>query len=836
MASSPATLTPPPSQVDTNLLRNAIRLVHCIQKERGSSCAYYADSATFEYGMLEARAASDISAGLIQNKDLPVIASLIKIRNLIARHKNPQYPEDKQGLHRIFVCFNTLVSSVVHQYILKQVTAGGTNQKFKSTIKNRHRRGLSFDINEKMSSNFLVTPETVVHKTEPSVGSVTAMKVNLETLHSFDSENVSNDSAPPPPPQRTQSKGSKSDDPLKPSPPRRKVSFQQAIPKVQQLLDLLHIFVQLKESAGVERAILSSLLAFRTTEGSLGMLMNDLILEVEKQRSLVNQMEQLPEGPHRNLLLDLAQLSPELKELQSIILADFESLRTAEYDSEAIWNLITLYVDKLHSVELLIIEELECCLPAPMKRTSSSSALACLLPPQQSIEPKSVEQSSVSEPKLAVNQALEEIFPPSTGCTLLSQIESMSAEELKKRIITALQGDAISQPSMSLAGSHHYSAAASLQEDMNKALHSAPKRGTSKEWEIDIYEIKFTKRIGQGASATTYLASWTGQNVAVKVASITKFGVDGWTTEIAALQRLHHPNIIRLLGSIYHENPLTYCLVLEYCNAGDLATTLKYPTPRNFFFHVAISIANAMIYLHSRNVIHRDLKPGNVLCDGNVASGNFKVKVTDFGVATEANSDPYAGGASESAAKNLTGETGTYRWMAPEVIRHETYSSMADVYSFAIMMWQFLTHEEPFLDISAAEAAQLVAMEKERPPMPQTTPKAIVDLIHVNWSDQPNDRMPFEKISATLKEIQTTITAEEKSFLESPYGHPVYVYEELELKTEEDNAKKSGKKGQLKLGKQQDTGAKRTSSLLSNFFGGNKKSEKNRVRRGSLNH
>lgn len=157
------------------------------------------------------------------------------------------------------------------------------------------------------------------------------------------------------------------------------------------------------------------------------------------------------------------------------------------------------------------------------------------------------------------------------------------------------------------------------------------------------------------------------------MASTSRFGLEGWRTEVDALKRLHHPNIIRLLGSVYHEAPLTYCLVLEYCNAGDLSTVIKYPTPKNFFFNVALGIANAMQYLHSRQIIHRDLKPANVLCHGNLASGQFTVKVTDFGVATDVKSPGGSsfggreGSLSDKEARNLTGETGTYRWMASEV-------------------------------------------------------------------------------------------------------------------------------------------------------------------------
>lgn len=270
--------------------------------------------------------------------------------------------------------------------------------------------------------------------------------------------------------------------------------------------------------------------------------------------------------------------------------------------------------------------------------------------------------------------------------------------------------------------------------------------------------------------------------------------------------------MIRLLGSVYHETPLTYCLVLEYCNAGDLATILKYPTPKNFFFTAAVGISNAMAYLHSRHVIHRDLKPANVLCDGNVTSGNFTVKVTDFGVATEAVKSAEIGSSKEARdSRNLTGETGTYRWMAPEVIRHESYSTFADVYSFAITLWQLLTREDPFLDVSSLDAARLVAVEKQRPPLPSKTPQGVADIITTNWDDNPSTRWPFEKLSTELRQLQSRLTAEELEFLASSAGHPVYEYEEITVKSGDANIpKRDIPKG--------DPKPKRT-SLLSSFFG-----------------
>ena len=149
-------------------------------------------------------------------------------------------------------------------------------------------------------------------------------------------------------------------------------------------------------------------------------------------------------------------------------------------------------------------------------------------------------------------------------------------EEMKEKL---LQGLATNDKKLANASSHHLTDI-SLGEQVNVAIGDSPpvlpSLPASKEWEINLYELKFLKRIGEGAAGTTYLANWTGLNVAVKVASITEMGLEGWRTEVQSLKMLHHPNIIRLLGSVYHQNPLTFCLVLEYCNGGCTSRLLKH--------------------------------------------------------------------------------------------------------------------------------------------------------------------------------------------------------------------------------------------------------------------
>jgi hypothetical protein len=338
--------------------------------------------------------------------------------------------------------------------------------------------------------------------------------------------------------------------------------------RVKRLLSLLGIFVQLKESTGVERATLTSMLVFQQQDASL--LLNDVVLEVENQRRQLEALQsQVRPGPLRNLVLELITMSPQMQQVQESLLGGFSLDGFKErFNADKLWDVMTVYIDKLHSLELLIVEEME----ATQDRVDFVQMLSL---------------SGVWKEAFGGAESVED---------LLRSIESLSAEDVKKRLVSVLK----KEPSVQDKALEER--AKKGVDDLLKELCNAP---ASKEWEIDIYELRFLKRIGQGSAGTTYIADWSGLKVAVKVASITEMGLEGWRTEVQALQKLHHPNIIRLLGSVYHPHPLTFCLVLEYCDAGDLQCALLKVTPRNFFFHVSTSIAKGVAYLHNRSIIHR---------------------------------------------------------------------------------------------------------------------------------------------------------------------------------------------------------------------------------------
>jgi hypothetical protein len=262
---------------------------------------------------------------------------------------------------------------------------------------------------------------------------------------------------------------------------------------------------------------------------------------------------------------------------------------------------------------------------------------------------------------------------------------------------------------------------------------------------IPFDELMLIETLGAGRVSTIYRAAWQRpgsaveaarvQMVALKVAMVdTTTGdtahVDELRREADIASRLKHPNICDLVGVA--ADPECFCLATDYCEGGSLLSLLLDSSRFYEYLPIALDIANGMAYLHSRNVIHRDLKPSNILL-----TRDRRAKIADFGMSCA------------NAGQELTAETGTYRYMAPEVIRHESYSSNADVYSFGICLWQLISREIPFATMTPIQAAYAVA-EGRRPTIPPSTPRRLQEIVLACWDQDSHKRPSFTYIAMAL--------------------------------------------------------------------------------------
>ncbi|KAJ4825025.1 hypothetical protein Tsubulata_023208 [Turnera subulata] len=184
-----------------------------------------------------------------------------------------------------------------------------------------------------------------------------------------------------------------------------------------------------------------------------------------------------------------------------------------------------------------------------------------------------------------------------------------------------------------------------------------------------------------GSYGEVYLVKWRGTEIAAKtirssIASNPRVR-NTFLKELALWQQLRHPNIVQFLGVLKNSDRLIF--LTEYLRNGSLYDILK--RKGRLDSHTAVSyaldIARGMNYLHQHKphaIIHRDLTPRNVLQD---ESGHLKV--TDFGLSKIAQEK-------DAYGYKMTGGTGSYRYMAPEVYRRESYGKSVDVFSFALIV------------------------------------------------------------------------------------------------------------------------------------------------------
>ena len=247
---------------------------------------------------------------------------------------------------------------------------------------------------------------------------------------------------------------------------------------------------------------------------------------------------------------------------------------------------------------------------------------------------------------------------------------------------------------------------------------------------------KILSIIGKGGMGEVYLGTDTrlGRSVAIKVSS-REFN-DRFEREARAISALNHPNICTL----YDVGP-NY-LVMELVE-GELLSKLieRGPLPLDKALAYGVQIVDALAAAHAKGVIHRDLKPGNIIITRN------GVKVLDFGLAKLSNEklNSESSASIETMTEPITRAgaiLGTLYYMAPEQVEGKEMDERSDIFSFGIVLYEMITGQRPFS--GDTQAAVLASLLKDQPaPMNQrqpATPRALERVVRKCLEKKADDR------------------------------------------------------------------------------------------------
>eukprot|EP00468_Gymnochlora_sp_CCMP2014_P007542 CAMPEP_0167761314 /NCGR_PEP_ID=MMETSP0110_2-20121227/12098_1 /TAXON_ID=629695 /ORGANISM="Gymnochlora sp., Strain CCMP2014" /LENGTH=302 /DNA_ID=CAMNT_0007647973 /DNA_START=35 /DNA_END=940 /DNA_ORIENTATION=+ len=200
-------------------------------------------------------------------------------------------------------------------------------------------------------------------------------------------------------------------------------------------------------------------------------------------------------------------------------------------------------------------------------------------------------------------------------------------------------------------------------------------KGLKEHWWIAPHEIVLPEReMASGSCGKVYKTKWRALRVAVKtIKKASRKALEDLQREIFTWSTTRHPNIVSFLGASY-SGDLGVVLIMEFMSGGDLQNLIddtEGPVSYKRGLRCALDIGRALCFLHSckPRILHRDLKPPNVLFDNHGVA-----KIADFGLSKFVGDSlkPY----------RMTAKTGTVRYMAPEVLLGKKYDISVDVYSF----------------------------------------------------------------------------------------------------------------------------------------------------------
>jgi serine/threonine protein kinase len=256
--------------------------------------------------------------------------------------------------------------------------------------------------------------------------------------------------------------------------------------------------------------------------------------------------------------------------------------------------------------------------------------------------------------------------------------------------------------------------------------------------------FRFTRKLASGGMTDVYLAVREEDSLPVVLKVLDAAGKTSsanlarFIQEYALLSRITDPHVIRIYDQGFTDDHAY--IAMEYFERGDLRSEMKGPLPRERALDIVAQLARALEVIHARGIIHRDVKPENVMlrADGSVA-------IADFGVAKSMLHDEHFG-----LTRTRHGEVvGTPYYLSPEQATGREITPASDLYSLGVMLYELLVGSRPY----RAESLELLLAHHLTAPLPQLPAEhqglqAVLDKL---MAKQPQDR--FGSARALLDDL-----------------------------------------------------------------------------------
>jgi len=285
-------------------------------------------------------------------------------------------------------------------------------------------------------------------------------------------------------------------------------------------------------------------------------------------------------------------------------------------------------------------------------------------------------------------------------------------------------------------------------------------------------ELTFTKQLAKGSSATVYLGYLDDREVAIRKPHIRSLeSLERFEWEVNVRGQLFHPHVLPLIA-VCNEAP-HYCTVSPYMPQGTLFDFIHEQSVMLGFgeaLQIVIQLVEAVAYLHSNNLVHRDMKSENVLLD---AHRNVYLSDLDLLVETERDKVEGVSLASEyrPSAGRLKHQVGTLIYLAPEILENERHTFACDIYSLGVVMNEIFTGVIPYMDrkmeipqvqtvletrFNETKLKRAIVVEGLRPVLVSSSqvPLELCKLIERCWSADLEERPCASEILLNLEDIR----------------------------------------------------------------------------------